>query len=158
MQNNEHIMYFHSAKNTLDVTIYRADKYKKQHPNSTNKQIAYALIGTGNKYIKEQKYGLYRNVLYQKSYIAKKEKLLDEELFFLFQCCFLDCCGYDNGTSRKLCFLAPGLISRIKTILKKKVKNFSDMYDEFKHTREEIKVPSNPQDIDSVYNELLKNV
>lgn len=159
VDDNEHILFFHKNKNRLDISIYQANAYKEKHPNATNKQIAYALLGNGNKYLKNREYGLYRNLIYKKSYIAQKEKLPKEELFFLFQCCFLDFIGcYNCGIDKKFSFFAPGLMTRIKTILKKEERAFIDTYDEFKEAVQKVKIIYNPNDIDCAFYAIMEQL
>lgn len=117
---NDHLIYFHKHRNDLGISIQEAVRIKSQSPKLDKYRIAMRILDSRLKKHKRKKdWGLYRNDIFAMSIVYHNEKDYLKELALLFEVCYWDLSGYgNNGTiDPSLAFLAPGIISRIISII-----------------------------------------
>ena len=158
LQENSHIIYFH--KNKLDISIYDADKYKKKHPNASNKDIAISLLDAKVKKLPKDNYGLYRNILYNKSKVFKSNNETHNELYYLFCVCFVDYIDYRVGGKKDMSFspYAPAIIDRIKKIVEKSTISVSCLRALFSSSIQLLDIAYNTSDIDLAFDKIVYEI
>jgi len=126
---NEHILYVHK-NGKLEISIDRIDALKKQYPNLNKYELCHMeLLKRQKETIQARNYGLYRNALYQESLIRKDSGDKKAEIELLLEVCYLDLsgCGNNNTFEPKLAFLAPGIITALKSCMNELNMKISDI-------------------------------
>ncbi|MFB9974579.1 SAP domain-containing protein [Allobacillus sp. SKP2-8] len=126
----------------------------------SNDEIAWSLYTKAYaKYKKEGSYGLMRNTIFSMAEQLQKENKSEEAITFYFRVFILDLSGSSNSEYLawpELLTIAPGLISRVQTILEKNNINAIDIYFDEAWNMSNKDVPFHYFDKNTVYEFLLE--
>jgi len=121
LEPNDYLMFFHQHRNDLGISIPEAFHIKTANPKFDKYRIALRVLNSRLKQHKRKKnWGLYRNDIFGMSIVYHDKKDYLKELSLLFEVCYWDLSGYCNNgiIDSNLAFLAPGIVDRIKTLIK----------------------------------------
>jgi len=162
VKENDHIIYYHNSKNLREISLNKYHNLLKDTTDNTLKYNTAIKLLKENALIERKKgnWGLYRNSL---SSIAKVYEDKNENVFALnyyLKVCILDLSGLSNGNrySPQSIFLAPGILSIIKKLMKKLELDDDNIKNPYYTCFKDLNLPKNKFSKEESFNMLIKEM
>ena len=117
IDSNDYVLYFNKNVSSFSIPLPLAEAAYIEDPQLDKYAMALKMLVDRADYnLKNRDYGLYRNDLLAQAIVYHDAGDLNTELELLFQVCFIDYYGYDNGgtQSKSDAMFAPAVLWRVK--------------------------------------------